>query len=108
MEQQAARLEQHTAELDDEWEADVGPHTTAASQAARSASLAQEPALPRPIKAAASALAISASDKDASTTTAESSQPAGSADSVLPPQVRNTLLLKTYQYLSYHTDSNCA
>ena len=91
VEQQAARLEQHTAELDDEWEADVGPHTTAASQAARSAPLVQEPALPRPLMAAALASATSASDQDASTATVESSQPAGSDDSVLPPHVRDHL-----------------
>lgn len=89
VQQQAARLRQHTAELDDEWEADVGPHATAASQAARSASLAQASALPRAVTPVTSASATSASDQDASTTTAEFSQPASSGEHVLPPLVRD-------------------
>ena len=91
--QQAARLGQHTAELDDEREADVGPPATAASQAVRSASAAQALALPHPLTPAASASAPSASNQDASTTTAESSQPAGSDDSALPPPVRTIFIV---------------
>ena len=93
VQQQAARLRQHTAELDDEWEADVGPRATAASQATQSASLAQAQALPRAATPVTSASATSASDQDASTTTAESSQPASSSDSVLPPHVRTIFIV---------------
>ena len=95
VQQQAARLRQHTAELDDEWEAHVRPRATAASQAARSASLAQGPALPRLLTTVTSASATSASDQEASTTTAGSLQPADCGDSVLPPHVRTIFIVET-------------